>query len=499
MQTSSYGQILRSSSVMGGAQAINYLIGMVRIKLVALLLGPSGIGLVGLYVSISGLVSTFAQLGIDQSGVREVAEAESSRDRIRLAHVVKTLRVACWLTASLGWLMTIGLAWPLSQWTFGSSERMWSIAVLGCTVFLGCISSGQSALLQGLRRVGDLAKVQVLSAVLTTVVAIGLYMSFGEDAVVPVIISTALITLGFTSYFTRKIQIESVSQTWVETLTNSKRLISLGAAFMYSALLAAVVGLAIRTLTVRDLGLEASGFYQAAWGLSGMFAGFILGAMGTDFYPRLSAVAKDDNEVNRLVNEQIEVGVLLALPGLLFTLAFGPVVIHLFYSSKFISAATLLPWFLLGVFGQVISWPLGMIQMAKGAQGWIYVSRTFGNLMWLLLAYLLIKNNGLVGICWSFAIYVWIQNGVVYLIARKLSGFRFSSVATRIVGGSSCLVLIAFLVQSLSLGNLGSGLISIISLVAGIFSVRGIALRLGSESRFSQLIFKLPIMKWLCN
>ena len=36
----SYGQILKSSSIIGGAQGINYLIGMVRVKLVAVLLGP---------------------------------------------------------------------------------------------------------------------------------------------------------------------------------------------------------------------------------------------------------------------------------------------------------------------------------------------------------------------------------------------------------------------------------------------------------------------------
>ena len=38
----SCGQILKSSSIIGGAQGINYLIGMVRVKLVAVLIcGPT--------------------------------------------------------------------------------------------------------------------------------------------------------------------------------------------------------------------------------------------------------------------------------------------------------------------------------------------------------------------------------------------------------------------------------------------------------------------------
>jgi PST family polysaccharide transporter len=65
VSTSSYGQILKSSSIVGGAQAINYVVGLLRTKAVALLLGPSGVGLVGLYVSAIGLVGTFAQCVID--------------------------------------------------------------------------------------------------------------------------------------------------------------------------------------------------------------------------------------------------------------------------------------------------------------------------------------------------------------------------------------------------------------------------------------------------
>lgn len=484
---------------MGGAQGLNYLLGMIRMKLVAVLLGPSGIGLVGLYVSITGLVSTLAQLGMDQSGVREVAEAEATKDTQRVAQVVKTLRRTCWLTGLLGWLLTITLAWPLSQWAFGSERRMWAVAILGSTVFLGVISGGQSALLQGLRRVGDLAKIQILSAVVTTVIAVGLYAWLGEKAIVPVIIATSAITLAFTSYFSSRIRIEIVDQSWLETMVNSKRLVTLGAAFMYGALLAAAVGFAIRALIVRDLGLEASGLYQASWGLSGMFAGFILGAMGTDFYPRLSAVAADNPMINRLVNEQIEIGVLLAVPGLLGTLALGPLVIHVFYSSKFLPAAELLPWFLLGVFGQVMSWPIGMIQMAKGAQGWIYFSRTVGNCIWLALAYILIKSHGLAGVCWSFAAYVWIQNGIVFLIARKLSGFRWSRAVIRISLGSIILVSSSFLIRSLPLGSVGTGIILTLTLVACITCARGVTLRLGFENRLAKMILRFPGMRRLCR
>jgi len=98
---SSYGQILKSSSIVGGAQALNYLISMARTKLVAVLLGPSGVGLVGLYMSATDMVGTFAKLGVNESGVREVAEAHAGKNPEQVARTIKTLRRLSWANAAL--------------------------------------------------------------------------------------------------------------------------------------------------------------------------------------------------------------------------------------------------------------------------------------------------------------------------------------------------------------------------------------------------------------
>lgn len=346
----SYGQILKSSSIIGGAQGINYLIGMVRTKLVAVLLGPAGVGLVGLYMSATELVGIIAGLGINTSGVREVAEAHGSGKAEHIARTVKTLRRACWATGILGWLLCAGLSYPLSVYTFGTGERAWAIAILGATILITAVSGGQSALIQGSSRIGDLARMNVLGAVSGTLVAVGLYGWLGQKGIVPVIIVTAACNLGFSWWFARKIPVIPISLTGWETIGNAKQLIRIGMAFMYGAILFSAVGLTIRSLIVKKYGLDANGVYQAAWVISGLFANFIISAMGTDFYPRLTAVAKDNEHVNRLVNEQTEIGILLALPGLLGTLVFAPWLMRLLYTAKFLPGAELLPWFVVGVF-----------------------------------------------------------------------------------------------------------------------------------------------------
>lgn len=472
---------------------------MVRTKLVAVLLGPSGVGMVGLYVSATALVGTVAGLGIGTSGVREVAEAHASGDAERVARTVKTLRRACWVTGLLGWLLTVVFAYPLSLWTFDSGERAGAVALLGATLLLGSIGGGQTALLQGGRRIKDLATLNVISVLAGTVLAVALYAWLGERGIVPVLIATALVNLGFSWWFARRLHVAPVDMGWAETWQHSKRLVGLGLAFMWSGLITASALLAIRAVIVRDLGLEANGVYQAAWQISGMFAGFILGAMGADFYPRLTAVANDHEHMNRLLNEQTEIGILLALPGLMGTMAFAPWIMHLFYSAKFVSGSALLPWLALGIFGQVISWPLGFALVAKGASGWYLAVESFASFLRVFLSILLLKWIGLLGPVLAIPLLYLVHTTILLWVCRRLTGFQWSVASLKLLTMSAVTIITGLAVQNWVRGYSGLAAGAMLTLVAGLFCVRGLAARLGSSHRVVVMACKFPGGKFLCG
>ena len=150
-----YGQILKSSSIMGGSQVVSILIGMVRVKLVAVLLGPVGIGLLGIYRSIMELATNLAGLGINTSGVRDVAEAVGASDDDRIARAALTLRRVCWLSGIVGAVLLASLSRPISRLTFGSPDYSNQIAFLSVCVLMSCVAGGQMALIHGMRRIGD--------------------------------------------------------------------------------------------------------------------------------------------------------------------------------------------------------------------------------------------------------------------------------------------------------------------------------------------------------
>lgn len=427
----SYGQILKSSALIGGSTAFNMVFSIIRNKAMALLLGPAGFGFLGLYVSISDLVRSLAGLGINTSGVRQIAEAVGSGDDERLARTVTTLRRVAFYSGGVGALLLVLLCRPVSKWTFDDYDHAGAVALLALVAFFLDISEGQKALVQGMRRIADLARMNILGALYGTVFSIAVVYFWKmrgapEHGIVPSLICVAAMSVVTSWWYARKIKVKAVRVSWVEAYGEASELVKLGVVFMASSFATLGAAYLVRLLVFRDLGSREAGYYQAAWGLAGMCISFILQAMGADFYPRLTAIVNQKEECNRLVNEQIEVGFLMAGPAILGALSLAPLGILFFYSQKFGGAVEILRWLCLGMFLRVLTWPMGFVILAKGERKIFFWSEVLTNVGYVALVWAGIKVFGLAGTGMAFFAFYVLNGLVVYFIVGRLTGFTWS-------------------------------------------------------------------------
>ncbi len=425
-EKSTYGQILKSSAIIGGSSIVNIAVSIVRAKAMALLLGPAGVGLVGLYSSVLDLTHSIDGMGINRSGVRQIAEAAGSGEEERIARTATVLRRTSMFLGVFGAALLVLFCRRVSVWTFGSDKLAMPVAFLSIAVFVSAISDGQAALIQGMRRISDLARIGVLTAVFGAALTLVLVYFFREAAVVPSLVGVATITLGISWWYRRKVKIPTVSLTAQQVREEAGALLKLGFAFMASSVLTTGAAYAIRIIVRNGAGLEAAGLYQSAWAIGGLYVGFILQAMGSDFYPRLTAVANDDTACNRLVNEQAEIGLLLAGPGVIATLTFAPLVLALFYSTRFAGAVEPLRWICLGMGLRVIAWPMGYVILAKGVQTIFFWTEVAASVVHVGLAFVLVRIFGLPGATMAFfGLYIW-HGFLIYAIVNRLTRFRWS-------------------------------------------------------------------------
>jgi PST family polysaccharide transporter len=273
-------------------------------------------------------------------------------------------------------------------------------------------------------------------------------------------------------WYSRKIKVQRAAMRLADISNEISSLLKLGFVFMAAGLMALGGAYLVRIAVMRRLGVDAAGFYQAAWALGGLYVGIILQAMGADFFPRLTAVANNNARCNRLVNEQAEVGLLLAGPGVLGTLTFAPLVIQVFYSDRFGPAVEILRWLCLGMMLRVITWPLSFILLAKGERNLFFWSEfastaVYVGLMWVCLCGFGLKGTGIA----FFAMYVFYWC-LMYAIARRVSGFQWSPANKRIGVFYSSIVGAVFAAWYLLPHTLLAAGGVLITLLAGLYSLK---------------------------
>ncbi len=424
---SSYRRILKTSSITGGSSVINILIGLLRTKALALLLGPSGVGLVGLYTGLMGTATTIASMGVGMVGTRQIAEAISKEDDDALAIVKRAMFWGVLMLATTGALVVWSLREILAVHVLGSIEHTRMVGWLALGVALSVASASQGALIQGMRRIGDLAKLSVYGSVLNTVLGIGLLWQWGSVALWAFILIGPLFNflLGHL-YVSRLPKTKDVAISLQDITAQWKIFLRLGLPLMGAGLMQTVVQLWIRVSVSDQLGLEAVGHFQSAWAISMQYIGFVLGAMGADYYPRLTSVIHDKVAASRLVNEQTEVALLLSAPVFIAMIGLAPWVIHLLYSSAFTPAIEVLRWQILGDVLKVVSWPLGFVILAAGAGKTFFWTETttlllMGGLIVGLLPHLGLPVTGIA----FLACYVYYLP-LVYFLAWRSIDFKWT-------------------------------------------------------------------------
>ena len=431
-QQSSYRGIFKATSLFGGVQVYQILIEVIKSKFIALLLGPLGVGIQGLYTSATNLIQQLTSFGLSSSAVRNVAEANGSGDRTRIARVVFALRRLVWITGILGMVAVIVFSPVLSKSSFGDSDHIIPFIIISVTLLLAQLSAGQKVILQGTRHLKLLAKSTAIGVTIGLVISVPLYYWLGIKGIVPNIVIGSITTLVLTWYFSRKVKVDKVSMTNKEVFAVGRSMLVMGVAMSMSHLLASASSYALRACIRLWGGVEAVGLFTAGYMLMTQYTGLVFSAMGTDFYPRLASVNQDNAKCRQMMNQQGEIGMLILAPLLVVCVVFIPFVVRILYSDAFLPINTYIVWCSSGMLFKMASWAVSYVFIAKGESKLYMINEMSAASYTLLLNLAGYKLAGLQGLGISFAISYFFYMIQVYIIAKKKYGFYFEPSFIRI-------------------------------------------------------------------
>lgn len=417
-QQSSYRQIMKATSIFGGVQIFNIIIQLVRSKVVAVLLGPAGMGIMGLFQTAIAMVSSATNFGLGTSAVRDLSEAAASEDEQKIGETIGVFRKLVWLTGSLGLLFTIILSPLLSKFTFGNYEYTYAFIILSVTLLLGQLSAGQLVLLQGLRKIKLLAKANIIASVIGLIASLPLFYFFGNKGIVPALVVTAVITLVVQYYHANQVRINASRVKVKEALGKGKGMLKMGFMISLSGLITVASSYFIRIIISNTGTLEDVGLFSAGFAIIGTYVGLVFSAMGTDYYPRLSAVNHDIKQASELISQQAEIAVIILAPLVCIFIIFIDWITVLIYSEKFLPISDMVHWAILGIMAKAVSWSAGFIFLAKADSKLFFWNELIAN------AYLFVFNVlgyyylGLEGLGISFLIGYFIHMLQITIVIR---------------------------------------------------------------------------------
>ena len=467
----SFRHVMKATSLFGGVQVFNILISIVRSKFIALFIGPTGMGIASLFNTTLNVVDAVTNLGLNRSAVKDISYAKENYEASKVARTIHVLKRLVWFTAVIGTvLMMITSPW-LSEIAFESKEYTISFIWLSAALLFKQFTHSNLAILQGLQKLGNLAKANLVGNTVGLLITVPLYYFFRIDAIVPAIIIASLISFAITLYYTNKTKVEKVALTNKEAFSEGKEMINLGVTLSVSSVITLLAAYVIQIYISNEGGVDAVGFYNAGMVILNTYVGLVFNAMSTDYFPRLSAVSNAIEKVRNIVFEQAFIAVLLILPIIVIFVAFAPFIITLLYSQEFSPTVQFVSWGILGMLFKAVSFSLGYIIIAKGDSK-VFIKTAIGfNITLVVMNIIGYTYWGLEGLGISYFIYFLIHFIVIWFITYYRYNFTFKKEFYYIFGISIVLCSLAFLLSNIEDDVLKYVSLSVMIIISSIFSV----------------------------
>lgn len=362
----SYRGILKGTAIFGGVQGFNILISLIRGKLVAILLGTTGMGISALLTTTCNLIQLISSMGINMSAVRDLSSSNQNGTIEQTSKIVLTVRRFVSVSAIIGTLILICFSHLLSIITFGDTNYQIEFICLSVYVLLTTLLSGELCLLQGFRKLKLLSTCSIIGGACGLIVGVPLYYFWGTNGIVPGLIIQSIVSFIFVYYATKQITLVKIRMSWKESWHLGHQFLLLGLLMMFAYGFANLYQLGISSF-IRTFGSLADvGLFQAANSITNQCVAPVYSAMTTDYYPQLAAVAHDKIKMHELVMNEAEIVILLIAPISIFLITLAPYIITLLLTDEFLPVTNIVRFMALSILLQAVYFPISNIATAKG-------------------------------------------------------------------------------------------------------------------------------------
>ena len=400
------------------ATVIRMLTGFVSVKVVAAIIGPVGVALLGQLNNFTQILLSISNGGINAGITKYTAEYSNSEK-----DYVLYLGTGFWITVVLSIATSLVLfigAGYFSLNILHDIKYKSVFYVFGGTLLLYALNALLTSVINGFKEYRKYVIANIVGSITGLLFSVVLAIQYG-------VYGALIATVTFQSivfFITLGIIARSPWFKWRQFLIKFNKAVALKLGhYSLMALVSAITipagQIIVRSFIINDRSITDAGLWEGINRISGMYLMVITASLGVYFLPKLSEL-KTNQE---LQNEVFSV-YKLVIPFLILTTfiiyVFRVFIIHLLFTEEFTGMQNLFAYQLLGDILKILGWVLGYLLLAK-AMTKIYIIMELVNFVLLILfSYFLVKSYGSVGATLAFAIVYLIYLLVLCYVFRNL-------------------------------------------------------------------------------
>lgn len=388
---------------------VKMLTGLISVKVVASVIGPAGIALLGQLNNFTVIVMTLANGGINNGIVKYIAEYKEDRGKV-IVFLSTALRITLFCSLIIGLFMILFHTY-LSKVIMLSSEYGYVFTVFGLTVLMYSLNMMLISVINGFKEFRMYVKISIANSVVGVLFTLVFVYTLGLKGALISAVTYQSVMLCVTFLMVRKLP-------WVDWEYFKKKLnILVGKKYFRYSLMTLVTTtivpisqMFLRGYVISEISVVEAGWWEGMNRISNMYLMVITSSFSVYYLPRLSELT-DEIELRREIFKAYSVIMPMLLIGFSLVYFLRHFIISMLFTPDFYPMENLFLWQLLGDFFKICSWLLAFLMIAKSMmKTFIFTEIIFAG-TFVGMSLLLIQSNGIIGITQAY-----VGNYILYLI-----------------------------------------------------------------------------------
>ena len=405
----SKADIVRVFSFTSISTLVKMLTGFVSVKVVASIIGPAGVALVGQLNNFASIAMSLSSGGINNGITKYISDFKNDEGKVRTyLSTALSITVICSLCVGVAMILLNRL---LSKLILQTNDYWYVFLIFGVTILLYALNLMLLSVVNGFKDFKKYVKINIANSIVGLCFTLAFVLTLGLPGALVSAVTYQSVMMFITLWMIRK----SSWATWSnfkERLNKlaSKQYFKYTLMTLTTAAMVPISQLVLRSYVISEISPVEAGWWEAMNRLSNMYLMIITSSFTVYYMPRLSELS-DKIELRREIFKAYKVILPILILGITVVYLFRHLIIRILFTPEFLPMENLFIWQLIGDLFKICAWLLSFIMVAKAMTKEYITTEVIFAISYIVLSFIFMHLKGVVGITQAYLL-----NYIIYLL-----------------------------------------------------------------------------------